>query len=330
MSMADKIFIDTCRSILRDGISDESMSVRPRWIDGAPAHTIKKLYVHNTYDLTRDPIPMITIRRQNFRGALDEILWIYQRQSNRLSDLSTHIWDSWAMEDGTIGKAYGYQIGQLHKHFSTHQKYPAETMDELHDGFYGRYRIDDGFVWLTQTGGVLWDLKNNQGSRRILTNSFNHADLQEMALAPCAYSMSFNVTPPTEQTDGKMVLNAILLQRSQDMLVANGWNVMQYAALVQMLAAVTNMVPGRFDHMIYDCHVYDRHIDAVKMLIDAYDEAVAKNGDDDSNVIPFPNPKVEINRNVGSFFNFTVDDIKLVDYQAYGASEITGKRPVAI
>jgi thymidylate synthase len=231
MSKADEIYIETCRGILDGGWSDEGLEVRPRWEDGTPAHTIKRFCVVNRYDL-REEFPLMTLRRTGVRNAVDEILWIWQKKSNRICDLHSHIWDSWAGEDGTIGKAYGYQLGVKHI-------YPEGEFD--------------------QVDRVIYDLRNNPGSRRILTNIYNHADLHEMNLYPCAYSMTFSVT-------GRY-LNGILNQRSQDMLVANNWNVVQYSVLLCMLAQVTGFLPGEFVHIIADCHIYDRHVPLVEELL---------------------------------------------------------------
>lgn len=312
MSYADHLFCGNCTKIINEGYSDELFDVRPRWADGTPAHTKKLLYVKDSYDLQRDPIPTITLRRQFFKGAVDEILWIYQRQTSKLSELNSSVWDSWDVGDGTIGKAYGYQIGELSKH----HRYKSTDMMELDSGFYGNFRVDpvDGYVYLNQIGAVLWDLKHDPGSRRIMTNTYNHADLCEMGLSPCAYSVMFNVTRDTSGT----YLNAILYQRSQDMLTANGWNVMQYAALVQMIAQVVGMKPGRFDHMVADMHIYDRHIPVVQELIDTYWAGVSIKSIAGRNTsdLSYANPDLWINPDVKSFFDFKPDDLKLINYQA--------------
>ena len=264
MSRADEIYRATCLDILQNGFWDTDLQVRPRWADGTPAHTVKKFGVVNRYDL-REEFPIMTLRRTYWKSAIDEILWIWQKKSNRIAELGSHVWDEWAGEDGTIGKAYGYQLGVRHK-------YPEGEFD--------------------QVDRVLYDLKHNPASRRILTNIYNHADLNEMNLAPCAYSMTFNVTGNT--------LNAILNQRSQDMLTANNWNVCQYAALVHMIAQVSGLQAGELVHVIADCHIYDRHVDLVKRMLDnpAYDA-----------------PKFEIDKSVTDFYAFTKDSFKMVDYQ---------------
>ncbi len=264
MSIADKIFIDTCRQILDSGISDENLPVRPKWLDGTPAHTIKKFCIVNRYDLSKE-FPIITLRRTAFKSAIDEILWIWQKKSNNVHDLNSHIWDSWADETGSIGKAYGYQLGKK-------SVYPEGEFD--------------------QVDRVLFDLKNNPQSRRILTNIYNFEDLHEMHLYPCAYSMTFNVT------GGK--LNGILNQRSQDTLTANNWNVVQYAVLLHMFAQVSGLEVGEFVHVISDAHIYDRHIPIV--------EEILKNPQ-------YPAPVFKINKDVKNFYDFTVDDFELENYQ---------------
>ena len=231
MSQADKIFIEMSESILNDGFSSEGQDVRPRWEDGTPAHTIKKFGVVNRYNLAEE-FPILTLRKVPFKRAIDEILWIWQKKSNNIKDLNSHIWDAWADENGSIGKAYGYQLGIKHK--------------------YKEGEFD-------QVDRVLYDLKHNPYSRRIITNLYNHQDLHEMNLYPCAYSVTFNVTGNK--------LNAILNQRSQDVLVANAWNVCQYAVLIHMFAQVSNLEVGELVHVIADAHIYDRHVPIVKELI---------------------------------------------------------------
>ena len=264
MSIADKIFIDTCRQILDSGVSDANLPVRPVWEDGTPAHTIKKFCIVNRYDLSKE-FPIITLRRTAFKSAIDELLWIWQKKSNNVHDLNSHIWDSWADETGSIGKAYGYQLGIKHI-------YPEGEFD--------------------QVDRVLYDLKHNPQSRRILTNIYNFQDLHEMHLYPCAYSMTFNVT------DGK--LNGILNQRSQDTLTANNWNVVQYSVLLHMLAQVSGLKVGEFVHVISDAHIYDRHIPIVEEILKKE---------------PFPAPTFKMNPDVKNFYDFTVDDFELENYQ---------------
>ena len=276
MSYADKVFIETCKDILENGISDENIDVRPRWEDGTPAHTIKKFGVVNRYDLSKE-FPILTLRKTFLKSAVDELLWIWQKKSNNVNDLGSHVWDAWADETGSIGKAYGYQLGVKHH-------YPEGDMD--------------------QVDKVIWDLKNNPGSRRILTNIYVHQDLSEMALYPCAYSMTFNVTGNK--------LNAILNQRSQDMLAANIWNVAQYSALVCMLAQVTGFEPGEFVHVIADAHIYDRHIPIIKELIERE---------------PYDAPKVTLDKSITDFYDFTKDSFTIENYKYH---EFTIKIPVAV
>lgn len=278
MSYADKIFVETCKDILANGFSDKDLHVRPRWEDGTPAHTIKKFGVVNRYDLKKQ-FPILAIRRTYWKSALDEVLWIWQKKSNNVHDLSSHIWDAWADETGSIGKAYGYQMGVKH-----HYK----------DGDYD------------QVDRVLKDLKEDPASRRILTNIYNHHDLSEMGLAPCAYSMTFNVLGNT--------LNAILNQRSQDMLAASNWNVVQYAMLLMMFAQASGFEAGELVHVIADCHIYDRHIPIIEELISRdYDV-------DDA-------PVMTLDKDVTDFYAFTRDNFHL---EGYHPLEFDEKIPVAV
>ena len=238
MSLADHIFIDMCNDILTNGTSTEGEKVRPHWPDGTPAYTIKKFGVVNRYDLSKE-FPILTLRRTALKSATDEMLWIWQRKSNNIHDLNSHVWDEWADEDGSIGKAYGYQLGVKHQ-------YKEGMMD--------------------QVDRVIYDLKHTPFSRRILTNIYVHQDLHEMNLYPCAYSMTFNVTQ--KKGDDRLTLNGILNQRSQDVLAANNWNVCQYAVLMHMLAQVCDMRVGELVHVIADAHIYDRHVPIVKELIE--------------------------------------------------------------
>lgn len=276
MSYADKLFIENCRDILDNGFSDEALPVRPHWDDGVPAHTVKKFCIVNRYDLSKE-FPILTLRRTAFKSCIDELLWIWQKKSNRVSELSTHIWDSWADENGTIGKAYGYQLGVKHKY---------------KEGMFD------------QVDRVLFDLKNNPQSRRIMTNIYVHADLSEMGLYPCAYSMTFNVSGNK--------LNAILNQRSNDFLTANNWNVVQYAVLTYMMAQVSGLEAGEFVHVIADAHIYDRHIPIVEKIL-------AKE--------PYPAPKFIMNPEIKNFYDFTVNDFALEGYEFH---KLEDKIPVAI
>lgn len=265
MALADKIFINTCREIIDHGVWDTQYDVRPRWADGTPAHTIKKFGIVNRYDLSKE-FPIITLRKTYFKSAIDEILWIWQKKSNNVHDLNSRIWDSWADETGSIGKAYGYQLGIKHQY---------------KEGMFD------------QVDRVLFDLKNNPNSRRIMTNIYNFQDLHEMHLYPCAYSLTLNV-------EGNK-LNAILNQRSQDTLTANNWNVVQYAVLVHMFAQVSGLKVGELIHVIADAHIYDRHVNIV--------EEILKNPE-------YEAPKFIINKNIKNFYDFTTDDFKLENYVA--------------
>ena len=276
MSRADEIFIANCRQILEHGFSTEQEKVRPHWEDGTPAYTVKTFGIVNRYDLSRE-FPLLTLRFTNWKAAIDEILWIWQKKSNNIHDLNSKIWDSWADENGSIGKAYGYQLGV-------------------------KYRFQQGEMY--QVDNVLWQLKNTPASRRIMTNIYTLADLPEMGLEPCAYSMTFNVTGNR--------LNAILNQRSQDTLTANNWNVVQYSALLMMFAQASGLVPGELVHVISDMHIYDRHIPMVKELLTRKS---------------LPAPKVRLNPDVKDFYAFTVEDFIVEDYQ-HGAP--IGRVPVAI
>ena len=276
MSRADKIFKENCRDILSNGYSDSGAEVRPRWQDGKPAHTIKKFGLVNRYDL-REEFPILTLRPINFAAAVDELFWIWQKKSNRVSDLNSKIWDQWADAAGSIGKAYGYQLAQKHQ-------YKEGLFDQL--------------------DRVIDDLKHNSVSRRIMTNIYNHADLHAMQLYPCAYSVTFNVS-------GR-VLNVILNQRSQDMLVANSWNVTQYAVLVHLMAQASGLVAGELVHVIADAHIYDRHVPLVEELI-------SREG--------FPAPVLELDPLIEDFYEFSLADLRLRDYQ-HGPG--IGRIPVAI
>ena len=276
MSRADQLFLENCREILSTGVWDTDQEVRPRWEDGSPAHTVKKFGIVNRYDL-REEFPLLTLRRTYWKTAVKELLWIWQKKSNNIRDLDARIWDQWADPDGSIGKAYGYQLGVTHH-------YPEGDMD--------------------QVDRVLYDLKHNPASRRILTNLYNFQDLHEMNLYPCAYSMTFNVSGN--------VLNAILNQRSQDMLTANNWNVVQYAVLVHMFAQAAGLVPGELVHVIADAHIYDRHVPLVeKMLAQT----------------PAPAPRFTVDPGVTDFYAFTPDSFRVEDYTP---APFADKIPVAV
>ncbi len=276
MSKADALFVSMCREILDNGFSSEGQIVRPRWEDGTPAHTIKTFGVVNRYNL-KEEFPALTLRPTAIKTAVDEMLWIWQRKSNNIKDLRGHIWDEWADENGSIGKAYGYQMAQKYK-------FAQGEMD--------------------QVDNVIWQLKNTPYSRRIMTNIYNFADLSEMNLEPCAYSVTFNVSGNT--------LNAILHQRSQDILAANNWNVVQYAVLVHMMAQVSGLQAGELVHVIADAHIYDRHVPIIEELIQRPQ---------------YPAPKFHLNPEIKDFYDFTPEDVIIEDYQKN--PQITGI-PVAI
>ena len=272
MSYADKVFINMCRDIIENGTSTEGEKVRPKWEDGTAAYTIKKFGVVNRYDLSKE-FPALTLRRTAIKSCVDELLWIWQKKSNNVHELKSHIWDSWADENGSIGKAYGYQMQVKHQ-------YKEGMMD--------------------QVDRVLYDLKENPYSRRIMTNLYVHEDLHEMNLYPCAYSMTFNVTK--EEGSEQLALNGILNQRSQDVLTANNWNVCQYAVLLHMFAQVCGMKAGELVHVIADAHIYDRHIPLIEELISRE---------------PLPAPKFWLNPEVKDFYDFTPDDVRLEDYETH-------------
>lgn len=276
MSYADQIFIQNCKNILENGYWDTDLEVRPRWEDGTPAHTVKQFGIVNRYDLSKE-FPILTLRRTYLKSAIDELLWIWQAKSNQVQDLRSRVWDAWADETGSIGKAYGYQLGIKYQ-------YPEGEFD--------------------QVDRVLYDLKHNPASRRILTSLYNFADLQEMALYPCAYSMTFNVSGNT--------LNAILHQRSQDMLTANNWNVCQYAVLVHMMAQVSGLKAGELLHVIADAHIYDRHVPIVEELIQREPKSA---------------PQFLIDKRVTDFYQFTRDSFQL---EGYDFHEFSTKIPVAL
>lgn len=269
MSKADQLFVSMCKDILDHGTTTEGEKVRPRWEDGSPAYAIKNFGVTNRYDL-REEFPALTLRRTALKSAMDEILWIYQKKSNNINDLNSHIWDQWADESGSIGKAYGYQIAQK----SSYREGEFDQMDR-----------------------VLYDLEHTPFSRRIMTNMYTFADLHEMNLYPCAYSVTYNVTQG--EGDEKPVLNMVLMQRSQDILAANNWNVCQYAILLMMVARHVDMVAGELLHVIVDAHIYDRHVDIVRELIERPQ---------------YPAPRVSLNPNVQNFYDFTTDDLIVEDY----------------
>ena len=269
MSKADDLFISMCADIIERGTTTEGQKVRPRWEDGTPAYTIKRFGVVNRYDL-REEFPALTLRRTALKSAMDEVLWIYQRKSNNIHDLNSHIWDEWADETGSIGKAYGYQVG-------VKSHYPEGDFDQM--------------------DRVLFDLRENPYSRRIMTNLYTFSDLHEMNLYPCAYNTIYNVTQ--EPDEDRPTLNMVLVQRSQDVLAANNWNVCQYAILLMMVAQVSGMIAGELVHMIADAHIYDRHVVTIRELISRP---------------TYPAPTVRLNPEVKNFYDFTTDDLIVENY----------------
>ena len=309
MSYADQVFKSMCRDIIDNGCDTRGELVRPVWPDtGEKAYTIKKFGVVNRYDLRKE-FPALTLRKTAIKSAFDEILWIWQKQSNNIKDLNSHIWDEWADENGSIGKAYGYQIGKQYMHHKF--KVTEETKDRLvselrefeESGF--KYRIDEvikgderwAYVYLNQIDAVIYDLRHNPYSRRILTNIYDFQDLKDMNLYPCAYSMTFNVTKDEKD---RMVLNAVLNQRSQDVLAANNWNVVQYSLLLMMIAQCCDMIAGELVHVIADCHIYDRHVPLIEELISREEH---------------PAPKVTLNPTIKNFYGFNRASVYVEDYE---------------
>lgn len=290
MSYADVKFKELCRDVLENGTTTENQKVRPKWEDGTPAYTIKKFGVSTMYDLQKE-FPVLTLRKTAIKTATEEILWIYQKQSNNIHSLNAHIWDEWADSNGSIGKAYGYQIGQKYFHH-----YDASVKDHP-------------AVYLNQIDAVIYDLKHTPFSRRIITDMWNFNDLHEMNLLPCCYNCTYNVT---DEGKDKLVLNMVLNQRSQDILAANNWNVCQYAILLMMIAQVCDMIPGKLLHVIADAHIYDRHVDFIKELITRWE---------------YPAPIVTLNPDIKNFYDFTAKDVIIENYQ-YG--EQIKNIPIAI
>ena len=304
MSYADQVYIKNCERILTEGVRDDDLPVRPHWEDGTPAHTIKLFGVVNRYDLQKE-FPIMTLRRTYWKSAIDELLWIWQKKSNNVHDLGSHVWDAWADEGGSIGKAYGYQLAKKDKVSGVDIKkakalfgkegivYLPEFNGRDHCGDLSHVVVSDAGTYMDQVDKVLYDLKYSAQSRRILTSMYNFAELTEMALSPCAYSMTFNVSGNK--------LNAILNQRSQDMLTANNWNVVQYAALLMMFAQVSGLVPGELVHVIADCHIYDRHIPMVEEMIDRGEL--------------YPAPTVKLDPTITDFYAFTKNSFSVENYR---------------
>lgn len=310
MSYADQVFKSMCRDIIDNGCDTKGELVRPVWPDtGEKAYTIKKFGVVNRYDLRKE-FPALTLRKTAIKSAFDEILWIWQKQSNNIKDLNSHIWDEWADENGSIGKAYGYQIGKkyMHHKFKVTEEIKDRLIDEIREfeGSGFRYRIDQAvdanddrwaYIYLNQIDAVIYDLRHNPYSRRILTNIYDFQDLKDMNLYPCAYSMTFNVT---KGEDDKLVLNAVLNQRSQDVLAANNWNVVQYSLLLMMVAQCCGMIAGELVHVIADCHIYDRHVPLIEELISREEHSA---------------PKVWLDENIKNFYEFTRNSVHVEGYE---------------
>ena len=293
MSYADKVFKENLKSILEEGTSTKNQKVRPHWEDGTPAYTIKQFGISNVYDLRKE-FPAITVRKTALKSCMDEILWIYQKKSNNINDLNSHIWDEWADKDGSIGKAYGYQVGKAYIHHVSNKlpssyDYPSVLAQATIDRKYK--------IWFDQMDAVLYDLKNTPFSRRIMISLWNPEELNEMRLQPCCWSVIFNVT---DEGQDKYVLNMVLNQRSNDFITANNWNTAQYAILLMMVAQSVNMIPGKLVHNITDCHVYDRHIDIAKELINRPEH---------------PAPKVSLNPEIHNFYDFKTSDLIVEDYE---------------
>ena len=329
MSYADQVFVTMCKDIIENGTDTQGQKVRPVWEDGTKAYTIKKFGVCNKYNLRKE-FPALTLRPTGLKSCMDELLWIWQKKSNNIHDLKTHIWDEWADDAGTIGKAYGYQLAKPYLwndvteeglknafpnatfqqgnkrgrvYFVNRQVIPygKTIVQETVNGTNQIYAIQDAktnYWYMDQVNKVIYDLINTPFSRRIMTNIYNFADLTEMALYPCAYSMTFNVTQDKETK--QLILNSVLNQRSNDILAANNWNVAQYAILTMLLAQICNMVPGEFVHMIADAHIYDRHVPIIKEMIQREQ---------------FPAPTVTLNPNIRNFYEFTTDDLIIENYK---------------
>ena len=293
MSYADKVFKENLRSIIEEGTSTEDQKVRPHWEDGTPAYTIKQFGISNTYDLRKE-FPAITVRKTALKSCMDEILWIYQKKSNNIHDLNSHIWDQWADKDGSIGKAYGYQVGKRFLHHRSNEL----PLSEVYPSVISQSRLGEKYkIYLDQMDGALYDLRNTPFSRRIMISLWCPEELHEMNLEPCCWSVIFNVT---DEGQDKLVLNMVLNQRSNDFITANNWNTAQYAIFLMMVAQSVDMIPGKLVHNITDCHVYDRHIDIARELLNRPEH---------------PAPKVSLNPEIKNFYDFTTDDLIVENYE---------------
>ena len=293
MSYADKVFKENLRSIIEEGTSTEGQKVRPHWEDGTPAYTIKQFGISNTYDLRKE-FPAITVRKTALKSCMDEILWIYQKKSNNIHDLNSHIWDQWADKDGFIGKAYGYQVGKRFLHHRSNEL----PLSEVYPSVISQSRLGEKYkIYLDQMDGALYDLRNTPFSRRIMISLWCPEELHEMNLEPCCWSVIFNAT---DEGQDKLVLNMVLNQRSNDFITANNWNTAQYAIFLMMVAQSVDMIPGKLVHNITDCHVYDRHIDIARELLNRPEH---------------PAPKVSLNPEIKNFYDFTTDDLIVENYE---------------
>ena len=293
MSYADKVFKENLRSIIEEGTSTEGQKVRPHWEDGTPAYTIKQFGISNTYDLRKE-FPAITVRKTALKSCMDEILWIYQKKSNNIHDLNSHIWDQWADKDGFIGKAYGYQVGKRFVHHRSNEL----PLSEVYPSVISQSRLGEKYkIYLDQMDGALYDLRNTPFSRRIMISLWCPEELHEMNLEPCCWSVIFNVT---DEGQDKLVLNMVLNQRSNDFITANNWNTAQYAIFLMMVAQSVDMIPGKLVHNITDCHVYDRHIDIARELLNRPEH---------------PAPKVSLNPEIKKLYDFTTDDLIVENYE---------------
>ena len=293
MSYADKVFKENLRSIIEEGTSTEGQKVRPHWEDGTPAYTIKQFGISNTYDLRKE-FPAITVRKTALKSCMDEILWIYQKKSNNIHDLNSHIWDQWADKDGSIGKAYGYQVGKRFLHHRSNEL----PLSEVYPSVISQSRLGEKYkIYLDQMDGALYDLRNTPFSRRIMISLWCPEELHEMNLEPCCWSVIFNVT---DEGQDKLVLNMVLNQRSNDFITANNWNTAQYAIFLMMVAQSVDMIPGKLVHNITDCHVYDKHIDIARELLNRPEH---------------PAPKVSLNPEIKNFYDFTTDDLIVENYE---------------
>ena len=293
MSYADKVFKENLRSIIEEGTNTEGQKVRPHWEDGTPAYTIKQFGISNTYDLRKE-FPAITVRKTALKSCMDEILWIYQKKSNNIHDLNSHIWDQWADKDGFIGKAYGYQVGKRFLHHRSNEL----PLSEVYPSVIAQSRLGEKYkIYLDQMDGALYDLRNTPFSRRIMISLWCPEELHEMNLEPCCWSVIFNVT---DEGQDKLVLNMVLNQRSNDFITANNWNTAQYAIFLMMVAQSVDMIPGKLVHNITDCHVYDKHIDIARELLNRPEH---------------PAPKVSLNPEIKNFYDFTTDDLIVENYE---------------